>query len=123
MPGGRTFAVEVVQDPRSRARGLMNRPSLPPDQGMVFLFPAPGRHRFWMFGCLIPLDIIGLDADKNVVHVAENLPICKAEPCPGYGPDRDSLFVLELGAGVAKQAGIRPGIRLTILFDHQPNPS
>jgi uncharacterized membrane protein (UPF0127 family) len=121
-PAGRTFAVEVVQDPESRARGLQNRPALPPDQGMVFVFPVPGHHKFWMFKCLIPLDIIWLDAGKNVIHLEENLPYCKAEPCPDYGPDRDALFVLELGAGVVKQAGIRPGTHLTILFDHPPDP-
>lgn len=122
VPGGRAFAVEVVQDPESRARGLQNRPALPPDQGMVFVFPAPGRHRFWMYQCLIPLDIIWMDATRTVVHVEENLPICEAEPCPDYGPDKNALYVLELGAGVAKGAGVRPGVRLTILFDRPPDP-
>jgi len=122
VPGGPTFAVEVVQDPVSRARGLQNRPALPPDQGMVFIFPAPGRHRFWMYECLIPLDIIWMDADKKVIHVGENLPFCQAEPCPDYAPDQDALFVLEVGAGIAKRSGIRPGMRLTILFDQTPHP-
>lgn len=122
VPGGREFAVEVVQDPESRTRGLQNRPALPQDQGMVFVFPAAGRHRFWMYKCLIPLDIIWLDASRTVVHLEENLPFCKAEPCPDYGPDKNALYVLELGAGVARGAGIRPGMRLTILFDQPPDP-
>jgi|GEM_PF-2063380 len=121
-PGGRAFAVEVVQDPESRERGLQNRASLPRDQGMVFVFPAPARHRFWMYLCLIPLDIIWMDAGKTVVYVGENLPVCRKEPCPDYGSDHDTLYVLELGAGVAKEAGIKPGTHLTILFDHPPNP-
>jgi uncharacterized membrane protein (UPF0127 family) len=76
-----------------------------------------------MYECLIPLDIIWMDADKNVIHVAENLPFCKTQPCPDYGPDQEAQYVLEVGAGIAKQAGIRPGTRLTILFDHTPNPA
>jgi len=122
VPGGRTFSVEVVQDPRSRERGLQNRAALPAEQGMVFVFPSPGRYKFWMYECLIPLDIIWMDADRTVIDVEENLPFCKAQPCPDYGPDRDAQYVLELGAGVAKPAGIHPGARLTILFDHPPNP-
>jgi hypothetical protein len=122
VPGGRAFAVEVVQDQASRERGLQHRPSLPPDQGMVFLFPTSGRHRFWMYECLIPLDLIWIDSDKTVLYVEENAPFCKTLPCPDYGPDQDSLYVLELGAGVAKEAGIRPGTHLMILFDHPPDP-
>jgi hypothetical protein len=89
---------------------------------MVFLFPAPGRQRFWMYECLIPLDIIWIDAGRTVIHVEESLPICSQQPCPDYGPESDAFYVLELGAGVARQAGIRPGMRLTLLFDHPPNP-
>src|SRR5207237_991481 len=123
VPGGKSFDVEVVQDDASRQRGLQHRDRLAPGEGMVFVFPEPARHRFWMSECLIPLDIIWLDANRTVIYVGENLPICAKQPCPDYGPDADSLYVLEVGAGVARRSGIDLGIRLTLLFDKPPNPT
>ena len=90
---------------------------------MLFVFPRPGRHRFWMHECLISLDILWLDAQGKVIHIEPSLPVCRSLPCPDYGPDLDALYVLELGAGVAGQAGIRLGDRLEMLFAEPPNPS
>ena len=122
-PAGKTFEVEVVQDARSREQGLKYRTEMAENEGMLFLFPAVARQRFWMYECRIPLDIIWLDADRRVVYVGEKLPICSSLPCPDYGPDLDSLYVLELGAGVSARSGIHPGVRLEILFAEPSNPS
>lgn len=119
---GTTFEVEVVQSDALRQRGLQRRSSLARDEGMLFMFPSPGVHRFWMYDCLIPLDIIWLDAGGRVIHIEERLPICRALPCPDYGPASDSLNVLELGAGVALESEIRVGRRLEILLAEPPNP-
>ena len=48
LSNGSSIGVEVVADPESRARGLMYRPSLAEGRGMLFLFPAPDVHSFWM---------------------------------------------------------------------------
>ena len=121
-PAGRTFGVEVVQDDLSRQRGLQHRSRLEANGGMLFVFPRPGRHRFWMYECLIPLDIAWLDGQGRVLHVEEALPVCGALPCPDYGPDLDSVYVLEIGAGLAAPSGIRSGARLEILFAQPPSP-
>jgi hypothetical protein len=115
--------VEIVQDDRSRQHGLQKRPRLPKDEGMLFIFPRPGRHRFWMYECLIPLDIVWLDAGGKVIHLEPSLPVCRKLPCPDYGPDLDALYVLELAAGVAKRARLRLGDRLEMLFAETPNPT
>lgn len=121
-PGGRAFEVEIVQDDLSRQRGLQQRARLDENEGMLFVFPQAAPHRFWMYKCLIPLDIIWLDAGRKVVHIETGLPPCKALPCPDYGPSSSALYVLELGSGVAGRAGIRPGVHLEILFAEPPRP-
>lgn len=121
-PSGSRFDVEVVSDERARGQGLKYRSSVPPGTGMLFVFPAPGPYRFWMYECLTALDIIWLDAQRRVVHVAERLPPCRAQPCLDYGPDKDALYVLEVGPGVAAKAGIRTGVTLTLLFADPPHP-
>ena len=68
LPDGSSIAVEVVADPESRARGLMYRPSLAENRGMLFLFPAPDVHSFWMKDTLIPLDMIWLDTERRSIY-------------------------------------------------------
>ena len=46
--GSVTARVEVAADPQARSRGLMHRRTLPPDTGMLFLYPRPEPRRFWM---------------------------------------------------------------------------
>src|SRR5262249_4856472 len=105
-PGGSAFEVEVAQDIPSRERGLQQRARLPEGEGMLFIFPNVGRHRFWMYKCLIPLDLLWLDANGTVVHIEPRLPICPELPCRDYVPAHDALYVLEIGSGVAAKRGI-----------------
>lgn len=122
-PSGRSFDVEVVSDGASRERGLKYRTFLPEDAGMLFVFPAPGRHAFWMYECRMSLDIIWLDAGRKVVHIARALPPCEVLPCPNFSPDQEALYVLEVGPGVAKRAGIQLGSTLSLLFASAPDPT
>ena len=46
--GEQTVAVEVADTPAERERGLMNRASLPADEGMVFVWSSDQRGAFWM---------------------------------------------------------------------------
>ncbi|MEZ4474562.1 MAG: DUF192 domain-containing protein [bacterium] len=101
-----TYQVEVAAAPFETQRGLMCRPSMKADWGMVFLLASTRVQRFWMFNTLIPLDMIFLDEDWNVVGVVEN-----AEPLTlsGRGVNTPSRYVLELSVGQARRAGITVG--------------
>jgi uncharacterized membrane protein (UPF0127 family) len=106
--------VEVVADPETRAMGLMHRPSLRPDRGMLFLFPDTGVHSFWMKNTLIPLDMIWIDENLRVVDVKAGVPPCEADPCPSYLPRGPARHVLELAAGQAAAHRVDPGDAVTI---------
>ena len=103
LPSGKVLQVEVMVKDEDRAMGLMFRPSLAPDRGMLFLFEAPDFHGIWMKNCRFPIDILWLDEERKIVHVAETVPPCKAEPCPVYNPLRKAAYVVELNAGQARR--------------------
>jgi uncharacterized protein len=103
LPSGTVLQVEVMVKDEDRAMGLMFRPSLPKDRGMLFIFERRDFHGIWMKNCRFPIDIVWLDEEKKVVHVAESVPPCKAEPCPVYNPLRRAAYVVELNAGQAKR--------------------
>jgi uncharacterized membrane protein (UPF0127 family) len=113
LPSGKALTVEVMVKDEDRAMGLMFRPSLPADRGMLFLFEQSDFHGIWMKNCRFPIDIVWLDEASQVVHVAESVPPCKADPCPVYEPLRRARYVLELGAGQARREKAVVGSKLS----------
>jgi uncharacterized protein len=101
--------VEVAADDSTRAQGLMFRDQLPADRGMIFLFTQSGDYPFWMKNTLIPLDMIWIDDQKRIVHIAPNVQPCKADPCPSVPAGGNAKYVLEVAGGVAARHGLANG--------------
>ena len=100
------FDVEIVDQPKDMARGLQFRPALAKNAGMLFVFPRSDVNKFWMKDTWIPLDMIWLNEDKEIVDIATNVPPCKEDPCPSYGANVFSRYVLEVNAGDAEHLGL-----------------
>lgn len=115
FPGGASVTAELAVTPSERAKGLMFRKSINPDEGMLFVLEE-GVNSFWMKNTLIPLDMIWLDASKTIVHIEAEVPPCKEDPCPSYGPDCDTKYVLELKAGRAKDLSLKLYDRLSFVL-------
>jgi uncharacterized membrane protein (UPF0127 family) len=113
LPDGYSVSVEIAADDETRAQGLMFRDSLREGTGMLFLFAKNGDYPFWMQNTLIPLDMIWIDENHKVVHVASDVPPCKADPCPSYPPNAPARYVLELAAGMAKTHRVVAGSTVT----------
>jgi uncharacterized membrane protein (UPF0127 family) len=98
---------ELATTAETRTRGLMERPALPADQGMLFIFERPQPLSFWMFNTLIPLDMIFADERRRITTIHASVPPC-APPrrCPSYASEGSAQFVLEVNGGLAAQAGI-----------------
>ncbi len=105
------FKVEVVDTPETRAQGLMFREYLPADEGMLFIFEEEFIYPFWMKNTLIPLDMIWINSDFEVVHIYENAEPCEEDPCPSIDPGVPALYVLEVNAGKAREIGLSVGDR------------
>ncbi|HEV7427573.1 MAG TPA: DUF192 domain-containing protein [Thermoanaerobaculia bacterium] len=109
LPDRSAVIVEVASDDATREQGLMYRDHMADDRGMIFLFPQAGEYPFWMKNTLIPLDMIWMNSDHRIVHIAHDVPPCKADPCPNYPPNAKASSVLELAAGVAAKHHLRDG--------------
>jgi uncharacterized protein len=115
LPSGKVLQAEVMVSDEDRAMGLMFRPSLPLERGMIFIFETADFHGIWMKNCKFPIDILWLDEDRKVVHLAESVPPCKADPCPVYNPMRRASYVIELNAGQARRE--KAVVGATVRFD------
>ncbi len=111
-PGGAERAaarVELALTPAKRELGLMYRNHLDAEAGMLFVFPSPGRLRFWMKNTEIPLDMVFADSAGKIVGIVAN-----AEPYSeqSVGPDADAQYVLEVNGGFCARHGVRVGDRM-----------
>jgi uncharacterized membrane protein (UPF0127 family) len=109
FPDGSAVRVEIAADPATREQGLMYRDRLADDDSMLFFFPEAGQYAFWMKNTLIPLDLLWIDDQHRIVHIAHDVPPCKADPCPNYPPGVNAKYVLELAAGVAARHHLADG--------------
>ena len=72
--GNKEYNVKEVTTPGDKAKGLSGVESLPEDEGMLFIFDPPEDVKFWMKATLIPLDIIFINEDQEVVKVHQGIP-------------------------------------------------
>lgn len=113
--GVQVFAVEVMQTPEERSKGLMYRRELPMGRGMLFDFSPEQNVSMWMKNTYISLDMIFIRADGRILRIAENTTPESEAIIPAGGPVRG---VLEVIGGTAKKYGIAPGDRVAHpLFD------
>jgi uncharacterized membrane protein (UPF0127 family) len=113
LPSGRVLEVELMVSDQDRAMGLMFRRSLDAERGVLLVFEGSGFHGIWMKNCRFPIDILWIDEDHRIVHVAENVPPCREDPCPVYQPLRRALYVLEINGGQARREGAVVGATLS----------
>ncbi len=111
------FQAEIADTPEKHARGLMFRRCLKDGYGMLFIFPDEEVRSFWMKNTLIPLDMIFLNGDKQVVDLFESVPPCRNDPCPSYTSALPARYVLEIAGGVAKKLKLRIGDKIFVAID------
>lgn len=100
------FRVEVAATAQERARGLMFRNQMAADHGMLFVFDTEGERYFWMKNTPLPLDIIFIATNGEIVSIAADTSPYSEDTIPSNGPAR---YVLELNAGTAAKLGFGPG--------------
>jgi len=103
------ITADVADTDDTRRRGLMDRESLGPRAGMLFVFDEPARYPFWMRHVKMPLDIPWIDAAGRIVWMVESAPPCAAEPCLTYVPGAEASYVLEVEGGFARRHAVRAG--------------
>lgn len=111
--GSQVINLEVANTAEQQAKGLMFREQLAPDRGMLFEFTPPQIARFWMKNTLIELDMI-FARQGRIVAILDQVPPCRQDPCPVYGPLTTVDQVIELAGGQAENLGLKVGDSLTV---------
>lgn len=96
---------EVVADNMTRSVGLMNRFSLAPDHGMLFVFAQSEPLAFWMKNTFVPLSIAYVDGKGVIVSILD----MKAHDESTYPSGAPAMFAIEMKQGWFKEHGITAG--------------
>jgi len=108
--GEHNFAVEIADDDRERALGLMYRREMAADEGMLFDFVTEQPASFWMRNTYIPLDMLFIKADGTIASIAERTTPLSEKSVPSKGPVR---YVLEINGGLSDTLGIEAGDKVS----------
>lgn len=100
------FNVEMALTPEQQTVGLMFRPSVPPNGGMLFDWGAPRDSQMWMRNTIVPLDMVFINANGTIRSIAENTVPQSLAVIDSRGPVRATL---ELAAGTTARLNIRVG--------------
>lgn len=109
---GSVYYLQIVRTTAAQDKGLGGRTSLPQNEGMLFAFSNPQTLCFWMKDMHFPLDMVWLNGDKQVVSIANNVPV-NSYP-RAYCPHTPAQYVIELNAGQAASADLYRGETLTL---------
>ena len=112
LPDGFEITLELAITPEELAQGLMFRPKLPEDRGMLLIFAEERLPSIWMMNTHVALDLIYLDNSGMVVDVITDAQPCPGEPCPRFTPKQPAKAVLEIPAGAATLHEVTEGVRL-----------
>lgn len=102
--------IEIAETDSSRERGMMQRNQLPQTRGMLFVFETEEDRTFWMANTPLSLDLLFIDADSTIMHMAKYMRPLSAQNVPSNGRAR---YVLEVIAGFSDTIGIIEGDRIS----------
>lgn len=110
--GGKKIFVEIADTPQEREIGLMRRENLCENCGMFFIFENADYYNFWMKNTKIPLDIIFINSDFEIIDIISASP-CGIDLCQTYTPKQKALYVLEINEGLFDSGIVGEKIRLS----------
>jgi uncharacterized membrane protein (UPF0127 family) len=71
-----------------------------------------------MKNCVVSLDVIWLDEQLHVVHLARELVPCPRQgPCPTTIPASPARYVIEVAAGTAAREKLVVGDRIAVVAE------
>ena len=108
--GSKSYSVNVARTDEERMHGLQDTKKLPQGEGMLFIYDEPRNVGYWMKDTTIPLDIIFINEDEEVISVKQGTPMSKE-----MLEEDNVAYVLE----VNQDSGIKPGDELE--FEQESN--
>ena len=102
--------IEVADTPYEILTGLMYRHSMPDTAGMLFIYKQSQQLFFWMKNTYIPLDIIFVNENMQIVTLWKNTKPLSEKTIPS---NQFSKYVVEVNAGFCDKYDIKLGDYIT----------
>lgn len=98
--------IEIADTDFDIQTGLMYRNTMATKQGMLFVFEDEQERFFYMKNTRIPLDIVYINANQNIVSFQKNAQPFNEASLPSNAPAK---YVLEINAGLADTWALNVG--------------
>lgn len=98
--GNKKYDVQVMESEEDKEKGLQDVNYLPENEGMLFIYEEPEEISFWMDQTPLPLDVIFINEDYEVISVHQGVPNSQ-EPMT----EQNVMYVLEVNEGSGIKAG------------------
>ena len=101
--------IKIADNDSARMKGLMFVKNLPENEGMLFIMEDEAQVNMWMKNTYIPLDMIFINSNKEIVSMAENTKPLSTEIISSKNKVK---YVLEINGGLAKKSGLKIGDKI-----------
>lgn len=104
-----TIEVAIADNEQETQLGLMFVKDMGEDQGMLFVFDQAAPRSFWMANTPLPLDIIFIDSNYEIVRIHRNTPPFSRE---SFSSDIPAQYVVEVNGGYTVDHDIQEGMKI-----------
>ena len=104
--------VKVAKDILTKKKGLMGVKKLSGYNGMLFIYEKEMVVNIWMKGTILPLDIIFIDKNHNILSVKEGIPFSKNI----ISSEQKVIAVLEIPKGCSNKLKIKKGKKISWVY-------
>lgn len=105
----KTINVQIADTDAERQRGLMRQRTLGFNRGMLFIFDEVNTGGMWMKNTPLPLDIVFVAPDSQVINIARRTTPFSEESIEPTAPRK---FVVEVRSGFANRYGLSDSTRV-----------
>lgn len=112
--GEQKFKVYLATTPEKQKQGLMNIKSLNQEEGMLFIFPTSQPLSFWMKNTYIPLDIIFIDSNLEIIKIHQNTKPLNTTLL--YNSEQPAKYALEINANLTEKLKIELGDKIDFSY-------
>lgn len=98
--------IEVAENDDERMQGLMYRKGMDDGKGMLFIFEKEEPQSFWMKNTIMPLDIIYVNSQKEIVKIFKNTTPFSEKSLPS---ERPATYVVEVASGFTDRYVVKEG--------------
>ena len=107
--------IALARTQAEQEQWLMFVKQMDDSSGMLFIFNKADVYTFWMKNTLIPLDMIRINKQHEIIDIKHATP-CTTEICATYEPQGPASYVLEINEWLTDKRWIKIGDKVHMLY-------